>query len=272
MGAVRDRIVGGPGGDGSVVVAASERVAVHVALLPRRPAHTRFPAGWDVGVLGVDAFEDRTVVAYVLDGIDGRPGASVLVRRVVADDARGHAARELIALAKTLPRFELVTTRERCVGSEAATEHLVRWRSSYGPVIQKLVFMQLPRRRRWHPMARGRRSLLRTARVRQLRTAEELRRVSSAEAGGGRGRTPLDYRREDAARQEARTALTDLREAEATQAQAARDAARDAERASFGADGPTARQQLGRAAAVGGGLAVGTGTGMVRRPRTSSVT
>lgn len=89
-----------------------------------------------------EGFEDRTIVAYTLDGFDGRPGASILVKRMRGYDVAACAAREAVALAKTLPFFDLVSSRDVFIGADAAVEQVVRWRASYGPVVQRFVFLQ----------------------------------------------------------------------------------------------------------------------------------
>ena len=81
----------------------------------------------------------RTVVVFIGEARDaGAPPNIVATRedRSADEDLSAHAWRKVFGLAKTLPGFELLGSRESKVDGESAFRVFIRWSSDRGPVTQ----------------------------------------------------------------------------------------------------------------------------------------
>jgi hypothetical protein len=91
---------------------------------------------------------DRSVIVYSAppDPVDPTaPRPNIAVRRDLIVDSRTlqvHALREMTALAKALPGFELLETAETQVGGIPALSYRFGWRSPVGPLEQTFTLVE----------------------------------------------------------------------------------------------------------------------------------
>jgi hypothetical protein len=89
----------------------------------------------------------RTVIVFVGAGKDAATPPNIVVTRDdrgPGEDLLAHAWRKVFEMARALPRFELLGSRESRVDGQAAFKVIARWSSEGGPVTQGLAWVDGP--------------------------------------------------------------------------------------------------------------------------------